>query len=293
MTNRSVIIFGEVLFDCFPDDNVILGGAPFNVAWHLQAFGLSPFFISRIGDDSYGVTIRETMENWGMNLTGLQLDLEHPTGTVQVNFVNSEPHYEIIENSAYDFIKFSSLPSLPKDSILYHGTLVLRSQACVETLQKIKADISPSIFLDVNLRTPWWNVKTVELLLKEISWLKLNEEELSLIVPQESNTENRINYLLSIFPVNYITLTQGKAGAISFQLNSDHQQITPSKTTEVIDTVGAGDAFSSVLILGIVQGWDTTKTLVRAQEFASAIVGIRGATIQDRSFYEYFLEKWN
>jgi fructokinase len=293
MTNRSIIIFGEVLFDCFPDDNIILGGAPFNVAWHLQAFGLSPLFISRIGDDSYGVTIRETMENWGMDLRGLQLDLEHPTGTVQINFINNEPHYEIVENSAYDFIKFSNLPALPKDSILYHGTLALRNQACVETLQKIKTNISPSIFLDVNLRTPWWNLKTIELLLKEISWLKLNEEELSLIVPQESNTETRINYLLSTFPLNSITLTQGKAGAISFQTNGNQEQIIPSKTTEVVDTVGAGDAFSSILILGIIKGWSIAKTLVRAQEFASAIVGIRGATIQDKSFYEYFLERWN
>ena len=154
-------------------------------------------------------------------------------------------------------------------------------------------NISPSIFVDVNLRTPWWNLKTVELLLKEISWLKLNEEELSLIVPQESNTETRINYLLSTFLLNNITLTQGKAGAISFQANGDRQQITPFQTTQVVDTVGAGDAFSSVLILGLIKGWDTTKTLVRAQEFASAIVGIRGATIQDQSFYEYFLNKWN
>jgi fructokinase len=293
MTNQSVIIFGEVLFDCFPDGNIILGGAPFNVAWHLQAFGLYPLFISRIGDDSYGVTIRETMENWGMDLSGLQLDSEHPTGTVQVNFIDNEPHYEIVENSAYDFIKFSSLPALPKDSILYHGTLALRNQACVETLQKIKADISPSIFLDVNLRTPWWNLKTVELLLKEISWLKLNEEELSLIVPQETNTENRINSLLSTFPLNNITLTQDKAGAISFQANGNQEQIIPSKTTEIVDTVGAGDAFSSILILGIIKGWNMAKTLVRAQEFASAIVDIRGATIQDKSFYEYFLERWN
>ena len=228
-----------------------------------------------------------------MDLRGLQLDSEHPTGLVKVNFINDEPHYEIVENSAYDFIKFSSLPSLKKDAILYHGTLALRSQSCVETLQKIKADISPSIFLDVNLRTPWWNLKSVELLLKEISWLKLNEEELSLIVPQESNTENRIKYLLSTFPLNDITLTQGKAGAFSFQSNGDRQQITPSQTTQVVDTVGAGDAFSSVLIFGLIKGWDTTKTLVRAQEFASAIVGIRGATIQDKSFYEYFLKQWS
>jgi len=293
MTNRSVIIFGEVLFDCFPDGNIVFGGAPFNVAWHLQAFGIFPLFISRIGNDFYGITIREAMQNWGMDLRGLQLDLEHPTGTVQVNFINNEPHYEIVENSAYDFIKFSSLPCLPKDSILYHGTLALRSQPCVETLQKIKTNIFPSIFLDVNLRTPWWNLKTVELLLKEISWLKLNEEELSLIVPQESNIESRIKYLLSTFLLNNITLTQGKAGAISFQSNGIQEQIIPSQTTQIVDTVGAGDAFSSVLILGIIKDWNTAKTLVRAQEFASAIVGIRGATIQDKSFYEYFLEKWN
>ena len=34
------IIFGEVLFDTFPDGTAVLGGAPFNVAWHLQGFGL-------------------------------------------------------------------------------------------------------------------------------------------------------------------------------------------------------------------------------------------------------------
>ncbi|MBA1332725.1 carbohydrate kinase, partial [Candidatus Endoriftia persephone str. Guaymas] len=48
------IIFGEVLFDCFEDGSRVLGGAPFNVAWHLQALGAAPLFISRVGDDSLG-----------------------------------------------------------------------------------------------------------------------------------------------------------------------------------------------------------------------------------------------
>ncbi len=290
--NQSVIIFGEVLFDCFSDGKMILGGAPFNVAWHLQAFGLSPLFISRVGDDSSGAIIRESMTNWGMDLSGLQIDLEHQTGLVKIQFINNEPRYEIVENSAYDFIESSHLPSLKKDSILYHGTLILRSQTCFETLQKIKKNISPSTFLDVNLRTPWWNLKMIESLLREISWLKLNEEELSLIVTQEQNTEKRIKYLFSTFSLNQITLTQGKAGAISFQANGNNQSVFPSKIAQIIDTVGAGDAFSSVLILGIIKDWDITKTLVRAQEFASAIVGVRGAISQDKSFYEYFLKQW-
>ena len=37
------VVFGEVLFDCFPDGSRVLGGAPFNVAWHCQAFWLATF----------------------------------------------------------------------------------------------------------------------------------------------------------------------------------------------------------------------------------------------------------
>lgn len=51
-SNQSLCIFGEVLFDHFPDGNQVLGGAPFNVAWHLQAFGQSPCMVSRVGNDA-------------------------------------------------------------------------------------------------------------------------------------------------------------------------------------------------------------------------------------------------
>ena len=50
-SQHTVVIFGEVLFDDFPD-GAVLGGAPFNVAWHLQAFGLHPVVISRTGNDA-------------------------------------------------------------------------------------------------------------------------------------------------------------------------------------------------------------------------------------------------
>ena len=56
--NRPIHVFGEVLFDHFPDGSRVLGGAPFNVAWHLQAFGQSPRFISRIGNDPAGLRNR-------------------------------------------------------------------------------------------------------------------------------------------------------------------------------------------------------------------------------------------
>lgn len=289
MTNPQVIIFGEVLFDCFPDGNIVLGGAPFNVAWNLQAFGISPLFISRIGNDSYGEIITKAMTHWGMNLSGLQMDEVNPTGMVKVKFIDNEPHYDIVKDSAYDFIDFSLIPALSGNTMLYHGTLGLRNSICAKTLQNIKTDISPSIFFDVNLRSPWWNLDMVKSSLKQASSLKLNEEELSLIVTQEKDINQAISYLFSTYPLNNIILTLGKAGAIFFSRDNKPQEIIPSQNTTVIDTVGAGDAFCSVLILGMIKNWDILTTLTKAQEFASAVVGIQGATTKDKSFYDSFL----
>ena len=84
-----VHVFGEVLFDHFPDGSKVLGGAPFNVAWHLQAFGLSPRFISRVGDDEDGEQIKSAMQAWGMSLSGLQTDRKLPTGDRKSTRLNS------------------------------------------------------------------------------------------------------------------------------------------------------------------------------------------------------------
>ena len=101
----QVCVFGEVLFDHFPDGSRVLGGAPFNVAWHLQAFGQSPAFISRIGNDPEGDTIRRAMQAWGMRTDSLQIDTKHPTGRVMVELVDGEPAYDIVRPSAWDAIE--------------------------------------------------------------------------------------------------------------------------------------------------------------------------------------------
>ena len=72
MKDSQLCVFGEVLFDHFPDGRRVLGGAPFNVAWHLQAFGKRPHLISRVGDDAEGQEIRTAMRDWGMSEAGLQ-----------------------------------------------------------------------------------------------------------------------------------------------------------------------------------------------------------------------------
>jgi len=285
MENKQIVIFGEVLFDQFPDGKIVLGGAPFNIAWHLQGFGISPLFISRVGNDFEGEKIKQSMEDWGMNLSGIQTDNQHTTGIVKVEFHNNEPYYNILENSAYDFIESSYLPYISQKSILYHGSLALRNNVSRITLNNIKKNSYPQVFLDVNLRYPYWSLNLIKSLLSETLWLKLNEDELSLIVPEENNIESKIKYLFQHYSLNQITLTQGEKGAITFTSNNKNYQVSPSKKIPIIDTVGAGDAFCSVLILGILKQWDVETTIKKAQKFASKIISIQGATKFDLSFY--------
>ena len=95
------VIFGEVLYDCFPDGTMVLGGAPFNVAWHLQAFGCTPVFVSSVGTDAAGEKIIKAMDNWGMGTQWIERDPLHPTGRVNVTFVSNEPTYDIVRDSAW------------------------------------------------------------------------------------------------------------------------------------------------------------------------------------------------
>ncbi|MCW8910651.1 MAG: carbohydrate kinase [Gammaproteobacteria bacterium] len=290
--NARPVIFGEVLFDCFADDSRVLGGAPFNVAWHCQAFGLQPLFISRIGKDPLGDEIQSAMLDWNMDISGLQLDTTHATGIVDVSFDNGEPSYNIVENSAWDFIDYQSIPAVDPHSVLYHGSLALRNPVTASSLVNLKQQCSKSIFIDVNLRPPWWNLPLIENIIHNGRWLKLNIDELALIVPDKKNIEERVDHLLSHLDIELIIVTQGKAGAIAARQN-EWRSTQPDKTVNVIDTVGAGDAFSSVLLLGLHKAWSLEETLNRAQQFASAVVGQRGATTQDQKFYTPFIKAWH
>ena len=95
---------GEVLFDVMPDGTRVLGGAPFNVAWHLHAFGLRPLMITRVGTDDSGDEVLAAMKSLGMDTSGVQRDGAHPTGRVQVELSEGEPTYHILADQAYDHI---------------------------------------------------------------------------------------------------------------------------------------------------------------------------------------------
>ena len=252
MKNQAITVFGEVLFDQFPDGSCVLGGAPFNVAWHLQAFGLHPQCISRVGKDALGDKIRETLQRWGMSLAFLQQDKVYPTGLVQVEVGQGEPVFSILPDQAYDYIELRGLDAIDHSGLFYHGSLAVRSATSRHTLSLLKQQHQGKIFMDVNLRQPWWNKADVLALIGDADWVKLNSHELQALVPDKSDLKTSMESLLSQYGLEGIIVTRGQDGALALDDTGRFFSVSPTKAVAVVDTVGAGDAFQLLSCLGCI-----------------------------------------
>ena len=294
MNERRACIFGEVLFDHFPDGRRVLGGAPFNVAWHLQAFGLAPLFISRVGTDAEGDEVRAAMRDWGMDQGGLQSDSGRATGRVSIRFDDGEPVYDIVDNCAYDAIDGDAAAASADDArgLLYHGSLALRNATSGAALARLRQAHPDSVFVDVNLRAPWWQRESVVEMLRCANWVKLNRDELNHLGPAAPGPRQQAEALLRVHRLDGLIVTHGPESAELLTADGVHLRAGPQSGIEVVDTVGAGDALASVMILGLCKNWPLGLTLERAQAFASAIVGRRGATVSEPTFYHAFDEQW-
>jgi len=287
-----IAVFGEVLMDQFPDGQQVLGGAPFNVAWHLQAFGQNPCFITRIGNDAMGGSIRQVMTDWGMTVETVQIDPDYPTGTVEVTINNNEPGYKILADQAYDFIAAQQLNPANQYSVIYHGTLALRNRVSEQALNTLKAGHPGKIFVDVNLRAPWWHKEPVNQWVNNADWVKLNHDELVQLAEPQNTIQDTMRLFLMKHNLDVLIVTCGSSGAMALTNRGEFLEVTPTGNLSIVDTVGAGDAFSAVLLLGIRQDWPLSVTLERAQAFASALVTQRGATVKDLNFYQTFIDVW-
>ena len=296
--NGRVLLFGEVLADIFPD-RTVLGGAPFNVARHLKAFGRNPVLLSRVGNDDLGTDVLGTMAQSGMETGGIQSDMHHPTGQVKVHLEDGGHRFDILPEQAYDFIhpavaRMVRLPLSP--ALVYYGTLAQRHEVSRRALTTLLRSTSAAKFLDVNLRAPWYDEKTLRSSLQYADIVKLNAEELGVLAEMlalpENKPQDQVQELIRQFDLDQVVITCGAEGA--WQMDRAGTVVDGGKNNRasVVDTVGAGDGFAAVYILGTLRRWPMAKTLARANAFAAAICEIRGAIPDRADFYTPFIEEW-
>ncbi len=269
---KKVLSFGEVLWDVYPDKEFI-GGAPLNFASHFAKCGGKSFMLSAVGEDSLGQKTLETVQNLGVNTKYINRS-EKQTGKCEVWLDDKGvPSYNLLCDVAYDDIKYESFGDEKFDA-LYFGTLALRSQNNLDTLCKvIENNTFEEIFVDLNIRPPFFSQNTIDFALKSASIVKISDEELNTVMQNsvQSFDSDLIKCAQALSDkyknLGIVLITKGENGAFAYNCKTKESFECKAHKVKVASTVGAGDSFSAAFLSKFMSGNDIQTCL----EFASKI----------------------
>jgi len=233
-----------------------------------------------------------------MDTGGVQLHPLRPTGQVTARLVGGEPEYEIEARQAYDAISVEHLPSLSelrRAELIYHGSLCIREETSLGALTFLRKTLESPVLIDVNLRAPWWNREEITQRLRGADWVKMNREEAGLLTQLPVTTDKLLSAALANIRerlgIGTVVVTLGEAGSVAVGPGGVHRAAA-LPLDAIVDPVGAGDAFSAVLAIGVHGQWPIETTLQRANDFAGELCKVRGATSEDPEMYSRHLRRW-
>ncbi|SMD16129.1 carbohydrate kinase family protein [Pedobacter nyackensis] len=250
-SNKSVVCFGEVLWDILPNGKKP-GGAPMNVAYHLHKLGLKSFMISSIGNDAVGNELLDFLKSIDLPVNYIQQDPHHATSEVHAKIgENDEVTYDILFPVAWDFIQWKPEHEqlISQADAFIFGSLGSRNEASRAALLKMLDHAKFRVF-DVNIREPHYSKEFITQLLGKCDMVKLNIAELEMIAgwydPFCSTELERIDSLFSRFGFQEIIITKGGRGATYYTeaIRYDY----PAYHVDVQDTVGSGDSFLAAFL---------------------------------------------
>ncbi|QDU38921.1 2-dehydro-3-deoxygluconokinase [Maioricimonas rarisocia] len=270
-----VIGLGELLWDVFPDRR-LPGGAPANVAFQAGQLGCRGVVASRVGTDDLGDELCSYLDEKGLDSSYVQRDPEHPTGRVTVELSDDgQPDFTIHEHVAWDFLAFEEpLQQVAGEaSAVCFGTLAQRSPIARQTIHSVLAATPQNCLrvYDVNLRQQFYDRSWVEPSLEKASVVKLNHDEVGILAGQLELPTDPIGFAGAVqdkFAIDWVCITRGADGCLI--ATNDETVDVPGRPIEVVDTVGAGDAFTAALITTRLEGWP----LRPAAEFANRVGGL-------------------
>ena len=278
MQQTKAICFGEVLWDILPA-GALPGGAPMNVAYHLNRLGKQAKMISKIGDDTNGEKLVAFMQANKISSELLQKDEYYPTGTVIATpGDNHEMHYDIIQPVAYDFIDYTKEVEKEVADVPYFifGSLAARTAHSRNTLQQL-ITVAQTKVLDINLRPPHFKQPVIETLCQQADILKLNENELPLIpawYAEEPVFEEQVKLISKRFSIPKIIVTKGAHGASYYDGEKFYHH--PGFKVKVADTIGSGDSFLAAFLSGMMDGWLPEKCIELACKIGAFVASQKG-----------------
>lgn len=274
---------GEILWDLLPSGKQ-LGGAPANFAFHAQALGATSAVVSAVGRDELGTEILDRLRGLGLDTRYVAVDPRHPTGTVSVSLdAAGVPSYVIHADVAWDFIPDSQgLRELAgRAQVICFGSLAQRSPVSRGTVHAFLGASRPEALriFDINLRQHYYTAEAVRASLALATVLKINDEELPRVaellgLPRDEGGTMRA--LFERFPLRVVALTRGGRGSSLYAPGDvSHHAGFP---VAIVDTVGAGDAFTAALAMGLLRGRPLARINELANRLAAFVCSQPGAT---------------
>lgn len=278
----KLIGIGEILWDLLPAGKQP-GGAPANFAYVSKRLGDHGIVVSRVGNDAAGDEILQHLEKVGTDISHVQKDAEHQTGTVKVSLESGQPNYEITENVAWDHLDLTTdWRDLAKgcDAVCF-GTLAQRNEFSRRTIQefvKLTRRECLRIF-DVNLRQNYYSAEILRESLESANVVKLNDEELpkicEMLAVEGGDETEKIKNLREKFDLRLICLTRGANGSLLSAANEASEN--GGVKVVIADTIGAGDAFTAALTHGLLRGWNLDEINVFANKVGAFVASQTGA----------------
>ena len=287
-TPRPIVVgLGELLWDLFPKGKQ-LGGAPANFAYITALLGDSGIVASRVGDDRLGQEALWHLKSSGLDVSRIQRDPTHPTGTVKVEVdLRGQPEYHISENVAWDFLEFSEdwISLARATHAVCFGSLAQRnsvSRAAIRAFLSALPSFAIGIF-DVNLRQSYFSGDLLRDSARHATILKLNHEEFPrfldlLRCPLKGSERSDIfaaRWLCRELGIRLVCITRGPAGSALITAESHHEH--PGFSVKIADTVGAGDAFTAALVHHALRGSSLAAMNVAANRMGAWVASQEGA----------------
>ena len=274
---------GEILWDLLPGGRQ-LGGAPTNVAWHAVQLGLRSTVVSAVGDDEPGQELLVRLDAMGIDRSYVGVDFNHPTGSAGVTLdAAGNSRFTITEGVAWDHVPLhvGLLHLSAGAAAICVGTLAQRNEVTRRTIQSVLKATEPGCLrvYDVNLRQSFFNAAIVGLTLACADVVKLNDEEWPVVAHMLDLPEDPRPGAMALrrrHGLRVVAVTRGANGSLLCDERGLHE--LPGTPCLVVDTVGAGDAFTATLAAGLVRGLALDRIHALAAQAAAHVCTCAGAT---------------
>jgi 2-dehydro-3-deoxygluconokinase len=241
-----------------------IGGAESNVACQLAALGLRASWVSAVGDDAFGRAVTATVASYGVDVSGVTVDPERPTGLyVKESDASGSPVRYYRRGSAASGMGPALLGGLPLDGVrVVHasGITPALSDSCLELMRAlVSTPRSWTLSFDLNWRPRLWADRDPAVLRQlaaaaDLVFVGTDEADAMWGV----DTPEKIRSLLPEPPT--LVVKQGAEGVTVFD-GSAEPVFQSALAVDVVEPVGAGDAFAAGFIFGTLAGWPLRRRL--------------------------------